>query len=44
MFFWNLTIKSTRNYTETNISITGNISVIRANQGNGRIIGAIWGR
>ena len=37
-------IPSGTGYTETNISITGNISVIRANQGNGRIIGAIWGR
>ena len=31
-------------YTETGISFNGMISVIRANQANGRIIGAIWGR
>ena len=31
-------------YTETGISFNGTISVIRANQSNGRIIGAIWGR
>lgn len=31
-------------YTETGVSFNGTISVIRANQANGRIIGAIWGR
>ena len=31
-------------YTETGISFNGAISVVRANQANGRIIGAIWGR
>jgi len=31
-------------YNETGISFNGTISVIRANQANGRIIGAIWGR
>ena len=31
-------------YPETGISFNGTISVIRANQSNGRIIGAIWGR
>ena len=31
-------------YTETGISFNGTISVIRANQSNGRIIVAIWGR
>ena len=31
-------------YTETGVSFSGTISVIRANQANGRIIGAIWGR
>ena len=31
-------------YTEMGVSFSGTISVIRANQANGRIIGAIWGR
>ena len=31
-------------YTEEGVSFSGVISVIRANQANGRIIGAIWGR
>lgn len=31
-------------YTETGISFNGAISVVRANQANGRIIGSIWGR
>ena len=31
-------------YTETGISFNGAISVVRANQANGRFIGAIWGR
>jgi len=31
-------------YTETGVSFNGAISVIRANNSNGRIIGAIWGR
>ena len=31
-------------YTEDGISFSGDISVIRANLTNGRIIGAIWGR
>ena len=31
-------------YTEDGISFSGDISVIRANSSNGRIIGAIWGR
>ena len=31
-------------YTEDGISFRGDISVIRANSSNGRIIGAIWGR
>ena len=31
-------------YTEDGISFRGEISVIRANSSNGRIIGAIWGR
>ena len=31
-------------YTEMGVSFNGTISVIRANQANGRIIGAIWGR
>lgn len=31
-------------YSDTGISFKGPISVIRANPGNGRITGAIWGR
>jgi len=31
-------------YTDEGIQITGAISVIRSDQSNGRIIGAIWGR
>ena len=31
-------------YTEMGVSFNGTISIIRANQSNGRIIGAIWGR
>lgn len=31
-------------YTEDNIKITGIISIIRATQSNGRIIGAVWGQ
>ena len=31
-------------YSDTNISVKGSISVIRANPGNGRIVGAVWGR
>ena len=31
-------------YTEDGISFSGDISVIRANLTNGRVIGAIWGR
>ena len=31
-------------YSDTGISFSGPISIIRANPGNGRIVGAIWGR
>ena len=31
-------------YSDTGISFKGVISVIRANPGNGRIVGAVWGR
>ena len=31
-------------YTEEGIAINGAISVIRADESNGRIIGAVWGR
>ena len=31
-------------YTEDGVSFSGDISVIRANPTDGRIIGAIWGR
>ena len=31
-------------YSDTGISLKGSISVIRATSGNGRIVGAIWGR
>ena len=31
-------------YSDTGISFKGSISVIRATSGNGRIVGAIWGR
>ena len=31
-------------YTDDGIQITGDISVIRSDQSNGRVTGAIWGR
>jgi len=39
-----LLIPAGTGYTDEGIQITGPISVIRSNQSNGRVIGAIWGR
>ena len=39
-----LLIPAGTGYTDEGIQITGPISVIRSDQSNGRVIGAIWGR